>query len=239
MEKLGKKLKAHHEGKQHDDQIEEVVARTGGEGAVQDFVEQNSNLLLILGGALLVIILGFFGYRYYQNGQNVTASNELYDAVQSFEANNFAAALNGDSTLKNMGVADVANSYGGTDAGNLAKYYAGVAAIKQGDISGGISYLEDVSGSGTMLGVAKNTALGFAYEEQGDFAAAAKAFEAAASTVDGNDFSTPFALQKAGENYEATGNKGKALELYKQIKNKYPTSEEGRTIDKFIGRASS
>ena len=239
MEKLGKKLKAHQGGKQHDDQIEEVVARTGGEGAVQDFVEQNKNLLLILGGALLLIVLGFFGYRFYQNGQNQTASNELYDAIQSFEAANYGAALNGDSTLNNMGVADVADVYGGTDAGNMAKYYAGVAYIKQGDVARGIDYLEDVSGSGNMLGVAANVALGFAHEEAGNFAEAAKSFEDAANTVGGNEFTTPFALKKAGENYEATGNSGKALNLYKKIKEKYPNSEEGRDIEKFIGRASS
>jgi hypothetical protein len=239
MEKLGKKLKAHQEGIQHDDQIEEVVARTGGEGAVQDFIEQNRNLLFILGGALLVIVLGFFGYRYYQNGQNTTASNEMYDAIQSFEAGNYGAALNGDSILNNLGVTDVADSYGGTDAGNLAKYYAGISYIKQGDVATGIDYLEDVSGSANMLGVAANVALGFAHEEAGNFGAAAKAFEDAANTVGGNDFTTPFALKKAGENYEATGDSGKALDLYKKIKADYPNSEEGRDIEKFIGRASS
>lgn len=239
MEKLGKKLKAHQDGIKHDDQIEEVVARTGGEGAVQDFVEQNKNLLFILGGALLVIILGFFGWRFYQNGQNATASNELYDAIQSFEAGDYASSLNGDSVLNNMGVADVASSYGGTDAGNLAKYYTGIAYIKQGDVASGIDYLEDVSGSGNMLGVSANVALGFAYEESGNFAAAAKAFEDAANTVGGNEFTTPFALKKAGENYEATGNSSKALDLYEKIKEKYPNSEESRDIEKFIGRASS
>ncbi|MFK7971988.1 MAG: tetratricopeptide repeat protein [Bacteroidia bacterium] len=239
MEKLGKKLKAHQDGIQHDDRIEEVVSRSGGDGSVQDFIEQNKKVLLGLAVALVVLIAAVFAYRYYQGQQNTLAANSMFDAVQSFEAGDYNAALNGDSALNNMGLLDVADSYGSTEAGNLAKYYAGVAKVKQGDVAGGIDYLEDVSGSGTLLGLAKQVAIGFALEEQGDFEGAAKAFEAAGSAVGGNKFSTPFALLKAGENYEAAGTKGKALDLYKRIKDKYPESEEANNIDKYIGRASS
>jgi tetratricopeptide (TPR) repeat protein len=42
---------------------------------------------------------------------------------------------------------------------------------------------------------------------------------------------------KAGEIYELNGNYSEALKLYERIKDEYPESTEGSSIDKYIARA--
>ena len=42
---------------------------------------------------------------------------------------------------------------------------------------------------------------------------------------------------KAAELYEMNGKYADALKLYEQIKEEYPTSTEGSSIDKYIARA--
>ena len=53
----------------------------------------------------------------------------------------------------------------------------------------------------------------------------------------GNSFNTPLFLMKAAELYEMNGKYSEALKLYEQIKDEYPTSTEGSSIDKYIARA--
>jgi tetratricopeptide (TPR) repeat protein len=58
----------------------------------------------------------------------------------------------------------------------------------------------------------------------------------AAKMADNNTLS-PIYLIKAGEILESQGKKAEALELYKQVKEKYVNSMQYQTIDKYIERA--
>ena len=56
-------------------------------------------------------------------------------------------------------------------------------------------------------------------------------------TVNGKVINIPSYLIKAGEILESQGKKAEALELYKQVKEKYVNSMQYQTIDKYIERA--
>jgi TolA-binding protein len=49
-------------------------------------------------------------------------------------------------------------------------------------------------------------------------------------------FHSPIYLMKAGMLYETEGKFIDALNVYEKIKTKYPDSNEGRSIDKYIAR---
>jgi len=51
-----------------------------------------------------------------------------------------------------------------------------------------------------------------------------------------NSFNTPLYLMKAGQILEMQQKYAEALKLYERIKNEYPESTEGATIDKYIAR---
>ena len=54
-----------------------------------------------------------------------------------------------------------------------------------------------------------------------------------------NDLTTPLFLKKAGETYEMLGKYDEAINVYTRIKEKYPKSNEARTIEKNMGRATA
>lgn len=220
-----------------DAELEQDQLVEEGQGGIVAFIEENSRLLLIVGGVVLLLVGGFAGYRYLEGQKDVEAQREMFQAVRYFESDSLELALNGDGAY--LGLLDITEDYGGTPAANMARFYTGLIYLKQGETDLGVDYLEDVSTSDDMLSMATYTALGFAYEELEDFEKAAKLFEKAAYTPEENESTTPTMLLKAGENHEAAGDSDAALKLYRKIKEDFPNSAEARSIDKFIGRASS
>jgi tetratricopeptide (TPR) repeat protein len=207
------------------------------QGGIVAFLEENTRLLIIVAGVVVLLVGGVAAYRYSQGEKDAEAQAEMFQAVRYFESDSLSLALNGDGTY--LGLLDIVDEYDGTPAANMSRYYAGVIYLKQGDTDNGVSYLEDVSTGDNMLSMATYAALAFAYEDLQDPGKAADLFEKAAYTPEENQETTPTFLLKAGENYEAAGEPESALKLYQKIKSDFPNSPEARGIDKYIGRASS
>ncbi len=235
MEKIGKKLKAREEEIEREERLE------SGEGSssIQETLAQNKNILLGVAAAILLIAIGIGGWNFLQSRKDNRAGADMYQAVYYFEAENYQFALEGDTlSPRSMGFLDIISEYDGTSSANRARYYAGVIYLKQGDAAQAIDYLKDVDKGDNMMSVGAYMSLGFAHEEQEDLETAASYFEKAANAVKDNDQTTPFALLHAGQAYELAGNKEKALKAFSRIKEDFPTSTEGQTIDKYIGRVS-
>jgi len=219
------------------DQEELIEEQEGQEqGGLTSWLEDNTRLLLLAGAVVVLIIGAVVGYDYLQGSKGTEANGEMFFAVKYFEQDSLNLALNGDGTY--MGFLDVIDAYGGTEAGNMAKYYTGIIYIRQGNLDEGVDYLKDVSKGDDMLSMASYMALGFAHEDLQDPSAAANYFEKAASTPDENPQTTPTMLLQAGVNYEEAGDNAKALKLYRRIKDDYPSSTEAVSIDRYIGRVS-
>ncbi|MDE5980645.1 MAG: tetratricopeptide repeat protein [Bacteroidaceae bacterium] len=189
-------------------------------------------VVLVLG----MCIGGFFGYRDAQGGK---ASKAMFAAEEQFENDRFDVVVKGDSTGKSMSMVAVADKYGSTEAGNLAKLYVGLAYAQQGKLEEAKKYLEkfDAQDDEMVSNMAK-AALGNVYVSLGDKEKGAKTLEKAAKDAD-NVVVSPLALIQAGEVYEALGNKEKALEVYTLVKTKYANSPQSSEIDKYIERVNA
>ena len=203
----------------------------------QDFITRYRNLLLAGVGIVALVVVAFFFYRDMQRQKHLDASREMFQAIYYFEQDSLDLALNGSGQF--LGLLDIIDDYSGTDAANQARYYVGVIHLKKGELETGVDYLKDFSTGDNMLSMAAYMALGFAYEDLGDPAQAASYFERAANTPGENESTTPTMLLHAAQNYEAAGDAGKALELYREIKQSYPLTTEGLNVDKYIGRAEA
>ena len=211
--------------------VEEVVNKS------EAFLTKNKNT--IVGGivAVVVVIAAVFCYNNYVKApRELKASEALFQAEQLFRAGNFEQALNGDS-LGAMGFVTVADEYSGTDAGNLANAYAGMALAQLKKYEEAVSYLNNFSGDDAMVAPAVMGTLGNCYAQLGQNDKAASTLMEAASMSDSHSLS-PIYLLQAGQIYEELGQNDKAVEAYKQIKNKYFNSMQAYDIDKYIERAS-
>jgi tetratricopeptide (TPR) repeat protein len=201
---------------------------------------KNRNFLIGAGVVILLVVVGIFFFR----AQNPKPDNEammaMTGAVEEFQRDSMLAAINGKPTSATSqgfsGFADLVADYSGTPQANQAKFYLGAGYLQTGNVDLAIEYLEDFKKGNDMVSAAAYAALGSAYEEKGEFETAAGYFEKAARIPGENAWTTPFYLMQAGRNYESAGDKDAALKLYKDIYNKYPTSEEGLSVKKYIGR---
>ncbi len=211
--------------------VEEVVNKS------EAFLTKNKNT--IVGGivAVAVVIAAVFCYNNYVKApRELKASEALFQAEQYFRNGNFEQALNGDS-LGAVGFVTVAEEYSGTEAGNLANAYAGMALAQLKKYEEAISYLNNFSGDDAMVAPAVLGTLGNCYAQLGQNDKAASTLMEAASMSDSHSLS-PIYLLQAGQIYEELGQNDKAVEAYKQIKNKYFNSMQAYDIDKYIERAS-
>jgi tetratricopeptide (TPR) repeat protein len=201
------------------------------------FFEANSKIItLIFGGAVLIAMLMLVTHRFYSLPREAKAKEQIFAAEQYFEKDSFKLALNGDGNFP--GFLDIINDYGRTKSGRLAVYYAGISSLHLGKYKEAVDFLEDFKTDDLLLGPVAVGATGDAYSELGNREKAVKLYLKAAE-LSPNAFTSPLYYLKAGIIYEALGKKESALEAYKNIKEKYSETEQGRTIDKYIARINA
>ena len=200
--------------------------------------------ILTLVAAIIVIIGGYAAYKnLYAEPREDKASTALAKAQEMFGQGEFQKALNGDKTME--GFLAVTENYGGTDAANLAKAYAGLCYANLGKWKEAVNSLEDFSAhDDMMISPAITGALANAYANTGDIDKAISTFKKAAKMADEeaaddtNNSLSPSYLISAARLLESQKKNSEALEIYKEIKEKYVNSAVSQDIDKYIERVS-
>ena len=195
----------------------------------EEYIKQHSTPFIIGAAAIVLAVAGYFGYHYYQDSQNQTAQEEMFQAIYYFESDSLNAALNGDGN--NYGFLEIIDEFGGTDAANLAHYYSGIIELRQGNYESAIEYLEDFGASDLLVQAQAYALIGDAYMELGDHQQAASQYEKAAD-YNTNQFFSPQYLAKAGVAYEAAGDYGSAAASYQRIIDEFPQAYEFQEAQK-------
>ena len=228
------------------------MAKTIEAGAVQNeqtlnnqeqFFLKYRKQILIAVAAILLIVAGCLAYKtFVAEPRENKASTAMAKAQEMFAERDFQKALNGDKT--NEGFLSVIENYGGTDAANLAKGYAGLCYAQMGKWQEAVKYLEDFSPkSDAIISPAIVAALGNAYANTGKVDEAISTLKEAASMADSrsesvNNTTSPTYLLQAARLLESQKKTDEALKIYKQIKENYVNSAVAQDIDKYIERAS-
>jgi len=200
---------------------------------VEHWIEDNPKIVFGVLGALVLLVGGFFGYRYYVGTQEKIAQKEMFQAVHYFEADSLELALKGDGN--NLGFEQIIDDYGMTDAANLANYYAGAISLKQGKFQLAIFYFEDFSSNDILIQPRAYSLIGDAYMELKDYESAAKYYNKA-SNYKPNKFFTPTYLMKEALAYEKLNKNEKAAAVYQKIIDEFWDSGEYQNARKFKAR---
>ncbi|NML39312.1 tetratricopeptide repeat protein [Chitinophaga sp. G-6-1-13] len=200
----------------------------------EDFFVKNKNVITIAVLAAVVGVGGFFAYNRFVKQPNENKAQEMiFHAQNYFAVDSFKLALNGDGN--NYGFLQVVNKYGGTKAGNLAKYSAGVCYIRMGEYQKGIDMLKSFSSDDLLLQPTALGLIGDAYMELNKTAEGIESYKKAGHYND-NELTAPVYLFRAGMALEKTGKAQEAITIYKEIKEKFPLTNEGREMDKYLAR---
>jgi predicted negative regulator of RcsB-dependent stress response len=214
------------------DIIESPEALAGQISKAESFFRKNQKILLGLGGAILVGILAFAGYRLYIDSQESSAQVALSNVVYDFEADSLQKALNGSGG--NEGLLSIADNYSGTDAANLANLYAGIALMKQGKFDEAIDRLKSFSSSDLLMQARAQALIGDAYMEKNQPEEAISYYKKAAD-YKSNEFFTPIYLMKLGIAQEKAKQPQDAIKSYGRIVEDYPLSAESTNAKKYKG----
>lgn len=197
---------------------------------------------------VLLVVAGAILYNVFVAGpREDKASTAIAKGEQYFNEEQFDKALNGDGAGY-VGFVKIASDYSSTDAGNLAKLYAGLSFYNLGKYTEAVTYLEKFSTKGdAMVSPTATAALANAYAQTGNVDKAISTLKKAADMADSkaeddtNNSLSPTFLIKAGEVLESQGKKDEALKIYQDIKKKYVNSMlvQSAEIDKYIERASN
>ena len=245
-----KKYKA--EGKKEQKELDESEFETAGvlntleetASKSEQWIEKNSKPLFSALIAVVVIFLSYLGYtKYISEPNEIEASNELAFPRKYYDqASTAGSGIDSLLTLGLEGVdgkygfLDIADSFSGTNAGNLANYYAGVSYLEMKQYDKAIEYLEKFNSNDEMLGPVSLGAVGDAFADINQPEQALEYYQKAANKKD-NDFTTPLFLYKAGMTAMELKKFDKAESLFSEIKENYPTSDQGRDVEKFVNAA--
>lgn len=201
------------------------------------FFENNKNPLLIGTAILLGVVLAFYGYKkMYADPLEAEAQEEIFMAQKFLEQDSLNLALNGQGNY--MGFLDIADEYSGTDAGELANYYAGICYLNLGQFESAIEYLDKFSSNDQVLSVIAVGAIGDAFLEL-DQPDEALEYYTKATKVNSNEFAVPIYLMKAAQTAEIMDDFKSALKFYMRLKTDFPKSSEAADIDKNIAYAET
>lgn len=199
----------------------------------ESYLEKHGKLLSLIMAGIVLVVGGYFGYRWWTVTQDEEAQKQMFAAVYYFESDSLKKALNGDGN--NLGLLAIADDYSGTKAGKLAKFYLGAIYLKQGKYQEAVDNLSGFSSDDMLVGPRANCMLGDAYMELNDPGKALEYYKKAALHAP-NKYFSPRYLMKAALAQELTKNYVDAISTYEMLLEKYYDSQEAQDAKKLKAR---
>ncbi len=220
-----------------DNKVQDVVEVNEGLRNVEGFWEKNKKIIIGVAAAVIVIVAGWLLYKnMILEPKEERAAEAMFKAEEYFRNDSLSTALNGDG--QNKGFLYVIKNFDGTKAANLANFYAGVIYLKNSDFKNAVKYLEDFSTESKQIQMIAYGRLADAYSELGKKDEAVEYYKKAGKFFEEDEFNSSEFLFRAGYLLESLNKNNEALEVYKEIKEKFPRTEKGFSIDKYIYRLS-
>lgn len=218
-----------------------------GASKTEDWVSRNQKPIFTIIGIVVIGILAYLGYsKFILQPQQKEAVNEMSQSQVYFEqALQSEAGAKQDSLYRisingagGYGFLDIADNYGGTDAANLAHYYAGMAYLKLHEYKKSVAELEKFSSDDEILAPLAKGAIGDGFLQNKQPEQALNYYEKAAKMRD-NGFTTPKFLLKAATTALKLNKPDKAKKYLNRIKDDYPDSAEARKVSVYLGLAEN
>jgi hypothetical protein len=215
----------------HDAEGSEVVI-----ARAKDFWERYSKPIMIICTVIIVAVGGYFIYqKYFEEPQEVKAADAIFKAEEYYRIDSLNLALNGDG--QNPGFLRVIDKFGGTDAGNLARYYAGVIYVKMDDNEKAIKYLKKFSTSSKPTQAKAYRLLADAYGDLGKNKDAFDYYKKSAHEFEEDESNSAESLFFAAYLAQRSLNDTKsAIDLYKELKEKFPRSQQAQQADNYLAQ---
>jgi len=187
-------------------------------------------------GVLIVVVGGYFIYQnYVVKPKEEKAADAIFKAEEYYRMDSVNLALNGDGQYP--GFLSVINKYGSTDVGNMACFYAGSCYLKLNDYQNAVKYLKKFSTSAKQVQARAYKLMADAYADLGKNTDAFDYYKKAAHYFEEDEINSSEALFLAGYFADKVlKNPKEAIELYKELKTKFPRTQRGAQADTYLAQ---
>ncbi|MBI3140087.1 MAG: tetratricopeptide repeat protein [Sphingobacteriales bacterium] len=216
---------AENKNVQDTDSAEAVIAKA------KNFWDKYNKPLMIVSVLLILAIGGWYVYQnYFVKPKESKAVEAMFRAEEYFRNDSVTLALNGDG--QSMGFVKIADKFSGTKAGDLANYYAGSCYLKLNDFEKAVKYLKKFSTGSDLVQARTYKLLGDAYADWGKNDEALSYYKKAAHQFEKDEANSPEYLYTAAYFADRVmKNQKEAIALYKEIKEKFPRSQQAFDAD--------
>ncbi len=202
----------------------------------KDFWGKYGKTITIASVLIIIVAGGLYAYdKFFKSPKESKAAEVMFKAEEYYRTDSLNKALNGDGQY--WGFLKVIDKYSGTDAGNLAHFYAGSCYIKLNDNEKALTQLKKFKTSSKPLQARAYKLMADAYADLGKNKEALEYYQKAAHHFEKDE---PFAAEclfMGAYLAQKTLNDTKtATTLYKEIKEKYPRTQQGYDADNYLAQ---
>lgn len=213
-----------------------------GASRTEEWVAKNQKYIFGIVGAIAFATVAYLTYdKFVLEPKEDEAAEEMFTAQQNFQAaidatnaqdSLFNLALNGAESK--YGFVQIIDKYSGTEAANLAYYFAGISYLNTGKYTEAIAHLDQFTSKDIVMSTLAKGAIGDAFAQKNQLKEALEYYEKASKMAD-NEMTTPRFLFKAGQTAYLLGQKADALKFFTELKEKFESAPEARNVDALIG----
>ena len=196
------------------------------------FLEKNSKMLMIVFGALVAAVLGYFAFQqFYVEPRNEEATLSYLQAQKNLADGKDELALGG-KTAANPGYLGTYNEYSGTKVGKLSAYNAGLLKFKEGKYQEAYDLLDKFSSDNKVLMALKYGAMADCQANLNKNDDALSLLDKATSASD-DPYTSYYFTRKAGLVALALKKNAEAKKYFSTIDEKYLDYDNGMS-DSYI-----
>lgn len=196
------------------------------------FVEKHAKTLMIVFGALVLAVLGYFAYQQFYVGPRNEEATLSYLAAQKNLADGKDELALGGKTAANPGYLGTYNDYSETKVGKLSAYNAGLLKFKEGKYQEAYDLLDKFSSKNDVLMALKYGAMADCQANLNKNDDALSLLDKATSASD-DPYTSYYFTRKAGLVALALKKKAEAKKYFSTIDEKYQDYDNGMS-DSYI-----
>lgn len=202
----------------------------------KDFWSKYSKPIMIACAAIIVGVGGWYIYKnYFKKPKEEKAVEAMFKAEEYYRLDSVNLALNGDGQYD--GFLKIISKYGGTNAANLANFYAGDCYLKLNENEKAVKSLKKFSSSSKSVQARAYKLTADAYADLGKNADALSYYKKAARHNEKDEANAAeYLLYAAYLADRVMKDQKEAIVLYKEIKEKFPKSQQAFDADNYLAQ---
>lgn len=213
-----------------DDSSEVIIAKA------KDFWGKYGKLLTVVSVVIILVGGGYYAYsNFVVKPKEAKAAEVMFKAEEYYRQDSLQKALNGDGLY--WGFLKVIDQYGGTEAGNMANFYAGACYVKLNENEKAIKYLKKFSSDSKSLNARAYRLMADAYADLNQPKEAFDYYKKAGHAFESDEAFSADCLFLGAYLAQKTLNDPKAaIELYQEVKQKFPRTQQGFDCDNYLAQ---